>query len=213
MKSTFLILSLLLATLAPAQADVLPKAEKFSRYEPMLKHSPFAVASAVAPVVDAPAFTKDLYLANAALSSPDNTGYLTVASTSDRNLKEYLSTKEPNEHGYAVVSIQWSDRVGETKATISKDGQSGSIGFNEAVLSEVMPNTPVAPLQAFQPPERAGRPPTNLPMPLPRPMAIPTIPTPPPHIRNVIRRGGALQKAREVPRPEKTPLSDDDGNE
>jgi hypothetical protein len=186
--------------------DVLPKQEKFSRYEPMLKRSPFAVASAGAPVGAAPDFAKDLYLANAALSDTDNSAFITVASTTDRNFKEYLSTKGGID-GFSIVSIQWSDRVGETKATIAKDGQVATLSFNEAVLSQAIPGSAS---QTFQPMQRPGQPPMGVPMQLPRPMTIPSIPMPQPRTRGIIRRN-ALGDQRRIPTPR--PVQSDDSDE
>lgn len=181
MKKFSLALTLLCAGLTIAAADdVLPQPESFSRYAPMLKHSPFAVASAGA-VGAAPDFAKDLYVANAAHT--DNGDFVTIASTTDRNFKEYLHTGETTD-GFNIPSIDWSDRVGETKVTITKDGQVATLGFNEAVLNETLQGqTP----EIQRPvPGIAGRSPMNLPM--PHPMNIPTIPTPPPHTRPIIRR-------------------------
>ena len=73
--------------------------QKFSRYEPMVKHSPFAVATAGAPIPCAPDFAKDLYVANAAHSTDGD--FVTIASTTDKNFKEYLTTKETVD-GYSV---------------------------------------------------------------------------------------------------------------
>jgi hypothetical protein len=198
MKS-FLFLSLSVAALATAVADdVLPQQEKFSRYEPMLKHSPFAVATAGAPVSSTPDFAKDLYVANAART--DSGDFVTIASTTDRNFKEYLSTKESID-GYAVPNIQWSDRVGETKVTITKDGQVATLSFNEAVLSQAIQN----PVPQVIPAQRNfnGRPAVNnLPVIPPRPMQIPTIPTPPPHTRPLIPRNIQNRQRPIPPRPD-----------
>ncbi|MEO5717346.1 MAG: hypothetical protein ABIR29_02110, partial [Chthoniobacterales bacterium] len=49
--------------------DDLPTTQKFARYQPMVKRSPFAVATANAPAPSAPDFAKDLYVANAAHST------------------------------------------------------------------------------------------------------------------------------------------------
>ena len=194
MKS-FLFLSLSVAAFATAVADdVLPLQENFSRYQPMLKHSPFAVATAGAPVSSTPDFAKDLYVANAART--DAGDFVTIASTTDRNFKEYLSTKDAVD-GYSVPNIQWSDRVGETKVTITKDGQVATLSFNEAVLSQaIQSSVPQIPLARGN---FNGRPAANLPVIPPRPMTIPTIPTPPPHSRGVIRRN--IQRPTVPPRP------------
>jgi hypothetical protein len=89
-----------------------------------------------------PDFAKDLYVANAA-HSPD-ADMVTIASTSDRNFKKYLTSKQPVD-GYRIESVEWSDRVGASKATISKDGKFATLTFNEALLSQRMaPNAPPA---------------------------------------------------------------------
>lgn len=198
-------------------ADDLPEAEKFSRYEAMLKRSPFAVATAAAPIVGAPDFAKELYVANAGHS--DTGDFVTIASTTNRELKLYLSTKEAVD-GYSIPNIQWSDRVGETKVTIEKGGQVATLGFNEAVLGQPIqnqvsqisrPQPGIPNLQGVPGSPLAGRSAVNLPMPLPRPMNVPTIPTPPPHTRSLIRRN--LDGANRFPRPQQVPRSPEDDDE
>src|SRR6266436_6342249 len=90
MKSLLLLLTLPLLGLTNAARaeDDLPSTAKFARYEAMLKRSPFAVASASAPAGATPDFAKDLYVANAAHSADGD--FVTIASTTDKNLKEYL---------------------------------------------------------------------------------------------------------------------------
>src|SRR6186713_3153798 len=85
-------------------ADEIPKQAVFARYEPMMNRSPFAVATAAVPPPSTPNFAKDLYIANAA-RLPDE-GIVTLNSSTDKNMKEYLSTKGPNPHGYGVSNIE-----------------------------------------------------------------------------------------------------------
>lgn len=199
--------------------DAIPTEEKFAHYEPMLKRSPFAVATASAPA-SAPDFAKDLYVANAAHF--DDGDYVTIASTTNKDLKEYLNTKEVI-HGYSISNIQWSDRVGETKVTISKDGQFATLTFNEALLSQAIQN-PAPAIPAPQQPVRApgmpnvpglpGVPNNNIPQTnrpaVQRPMPVPRIPTPPPHTRPVIRRKGAPAQNFQQPQQPQQPISPDD---
>src|SRR6184192_4534534 len=132
--------------------DDLPKRLNFDRYKGMLDHSPFAVASAVVAPAATPNFAKDLYVANAA-KSPDG-DMVTIASSSDREFKKYLTTKNPVD-GYAIANIEWSDKVGETKVTISKDGQFATLTFNQAVLTQPLPNKPGQPAPGvIQPPQQ-----------------------------------------------------------
>ena len=117
--------------------EVLPPQFNFDRYSKMVDQSPFAIATAVAAPAATPDFAKDLYIANAA-RSPDG-DMVTLASTSDHNFKKYLTTKEPVD-GYSLANIEWSDKVGETKVTIGKDGNFATITFNQALLSQTAPN-------------------------------------------------------------------------
>ena len=117
-------------------ADVLPPQYNFDRYAKMVDQSPFAVATAVAAPAATPDFAKDLYIANAARSQDGD--LVTIASTGDHNFKKYLTTKEPMD-GYSISSIEWSDKVGQTKVTISKDGNFATLTFNQALLSQVSP--------------------------------------------------------------------------
>src|SRR5947207_11890234 len=131
-----LILVLLGATYSQAE-DALPPQYNFDRYAKMVDQSPFAVATAVAGPAATPDFAKDLYIANAARSQDGD--MVTIASTSDHNFKKYLTTKEPMD-GYSIANIEWSDKVGQTKVTISKDGNFATLTFNQALLSQASPN-------------------------------------------------------------------------
>lgn len=185
----------LAATSASAfAADDLPKRPEFARYEPMMNRSPFAVATAVAPPPVVSNFAKDLYVANAAHSP--NGDLVTVASSADKNLKLYLTTAQPVD-GYSISNIDWSERVGATKVTITKEGQFATIGFNQALVSApIAANAPMTTAPVAQPPPQvpvpqfpgtqptAGFGSTNVIKPAP----IPTLPTPPPRTRTVIQR-------------------------
>jgi hypothetical protein len=175
---------LCLTTNVWAKGD-LPSTEPFSHYAPMVKRSPFAVASAGAPVGAKPDFAKDLYVANAAHSTDGD--FVTIASTTDKNLKEYLNTKETID-GYSISNIQWSDRVGETKVTITKDGQFATLTFNEALLSQAIQNAIPPQVQPVPLPGNHNTVRNGVQPQIQRPMPVPQIPTPPPHVRPTIHR-------------------------
>jgi hypothetical protein len=121
----------------PGRADdVAPSHFNFDRYARMLDHSPFAVATAVALPEATPDFAKDLYVANAAHSSEGDMA--TIMSSSDQKFKKYLTTKEPVD-GYSIASIEWSQKAGETKVSISKDGKFATLTFNQTLLSQSAP--------------------------------------------------------------------------
>src|SRR6266487_6633095 len=167
----FVPLTLILAVLGviDSQAEeVLPPQFNFDRYSKMVDKSPFAIATAVAAPAATPDFAKDLYIANAA-RSPDG-DMVTLASTSDHNFKKYLTTREAVD-GYSIANIEWSDKVGATKVTISKDGNFATITFNQALLSQAAPNpgvasrafTPSTPIAPVVNPASASAPNTALP--------------------------------------------------
>jgi len=165
-------------------ADVLPPQYNFDRYAKMMDQSPFAIASAVAAPAATPDFAKDLYIANAARSQDGD--LVTLASTTDHNFKKYLSTKEPVD-GYSIASIEWSDKVGQTKVTISKDGNFATLTFNQALLSQALPGgVPARPLPAPA-------------MPVPNPAAVPNTHAPklppnlPPELQQLIPSRESLQ--------------------
>ena len=142
--------------------DVLPSQYNFDRYSRMMDQSPFAIASAVAAPAATPDFAKDLYIANAAKSQDGD--LVTLASTADHAFKKYLTTKESVD-GYSIASIEWSDKVGQTKVTISKDGNFATLAFNQALLSQASPGGAVAgrALPAPAMPNPAGIPNTHAP--------------------------------------------------
>lgn len=195
MKTKNLALVLLAAVpLRLLLADDLPKPYTFARYQAMLDRSPFAVATAVAAPAATPNFAKDLYVANAAHSKDGD--FVTIASSADKAFKKYLSTNAP-EDGYSITNIEWSEKVGATKVTVSKDGQTATLAFNEALLKQAVAGQPP---QVQQPTVQAQPivPPPNAVVPQQpnfqqqRPAPIPQLPTPPPRVRGVIPKNPAL---------------------
>jgi hypothetical protein len=173
MKHRIALLSILALTGAVfARADDLPMKLSFDRYKGMLEHSPFAVATAVIAPAATPSFAKDLYVSSAA-KSPDG-DMVVIGSITDKEFKKYLTTKAPAD-GYGIASIEWSDKVGETKVTISKDGQYATLTFNQAEISKPVLSKPGGPVMpSFQQPSG-----------FPRPSGLPT---PTPHVRGIIQR-------------------------
>jgi hypothetical protein len=182
MKMSILRIAILAMFVLPTiRADDIPKRFNFDRYQVMLDRSPFAVASAAAAPAVAPDFAKDLYVANAA-KSPDG-DMITIASSSDKNFKEYLTTREAVD-GYSVANIEWSDKVGATKVTISKDGKFATLTFNQALLSQPAPNTPAQPQQPQVGMQQGVANPGQSSYPKPAP--VPSLPNP--RVRGVIQR-------------------------
>lgn len=201
------LLPLVGVSLRMAAAEDIPKAFSIARYQPMMDRSPFAVATAVAAPAATPNFAKDLYVANAMHSKDGD--LVTIASTTDKNWKKYLTTNAAVD-GYSIASIDWSDKVGATKVTISKDGAFATLGFNEALLRQPGPGGQPPPpgkqpeqpapaaVQAAVPIIPGAQPPNAQPNAV-KPMPVPTLPTPPPRVRGVIPRNPAGNTA--VPPP------------
>src|SRR6266542_6661027 len=195
------ILAIAGATYSQAE-DVLPRQYNFDRYAKMVDQSPFAVATAVAAPAATPDFAKDLYIANAARSQDGD--LVTLASTADHNFKKYLSTKEPMD-GYSIAGIEWSDKVGQTKVTISQDGNFATLTFNQALLSQSGPNAGLA-AKAFAPPMPAVPNPASAPnqvsqklppgLPAEVQQLIPSRESARPHARGLIQRNPARAPMR-----------------
>ena len=206
---TFIPLLIASLPLGMLLADDTPKPFDIARYQGMLDRSPFAIATAPAAAPAAtPNFAKDLYVANAARSKDGD--LVTIASSADKNFKKYLTTTAP-EDGYSITGIEWSDKVGATKVTISKDGQTATLTFNEALLRQ-----PLASGQNVQPQQQQ---PVVQPQPIvppvntagqqqqpnvQKPMPIPSLPTPPPRVRGVIPRN-PVPNTTPYPAPVVTP--------
>jgi hypothetical protein len=202
MKTKSILLFAALASTVVAATDELPKSPSFARYEPMMNKSLFAVATAnVAPPVTPNAF-KDLYICNCARLSDESV--VTLCSSTDKNLKEYLSTRAPNKSGYSIQNIEWSEKVGQTKVTITKDGQFATLTFNQALISTPVANAPIPPQPVATPlPTTLTTQPAGTVPPVPqynqpatntntiKPAPSPSLPTPPPRVRGVIQRNPA----------------------
>jgi hypothetical protein len=193
MKTKNLAIALLASvSLQMLLADDVPKAYTFARYQGMMDRSPFAVATAVAAPAATPNFAKDLYVANAAHSKDGD--FVTIASSADKTFKKYLTTTKP-EDGYAITNIEWSEKMGATKVTISKDGQTATLAFNEALLKTTAAAGQMPPQQMQQqqiqaqsivPQPNAAVPQQPNVIQQQRPAPIPQLPTPPPRVRGVI---------------------------
>jgi hypothetical protein len=198
MKTRNLTLALLaLVAIVPLTrllGDDVPAPYTFARYQAMLDRSPFAVATAVAAPAATPNFAKDLYIANAAHSKDGD--FVTIASSADKNFKKYLSGNTPDD-GYSITNVEWSDKVGATKVTIAKDGQTATLTFNEALLKQTSvaaaPQQPQVQQPQMQQPNAVQAQPIVPPPVAPQPSfqqqrvaPVPQLPTPPPRVRGVI---------------------------
>jgi len=222
--SLALLASVVVIGALPGSADdVLPPRFNFDRYTRMVDQSPFAIATAAALPEATPDFAKDLYIANAARSPEGD--MVTLMSSSDQKFKKYLTTKESVD-GYSIAQIDWSEDMGKTKVTISKDGKFATLTFNQTLLSKAasagrpvanqMPaSVPIIPSpgagQASRARERSvpERNPKIVSAPTSKPAAeslddsasVPAVPVPPPSIALPKPRGGSHELSEEDPAP------------
>jgi hypothetical protein len=90
--------------------------------------------------------------------------------------------------GYALSNIDWSPRVGETKVTVSKDGQFATLSFNQALLSQSIARNAGMPANLNPAANLGGLATPDMPVNRIRPAPIPMLPTPPPRVRGIIPR-------------------------
>src|SRR5436309_13940536 len=202
MKTSLFIIIGIIPVTALAD-DPLPKRPDFNRYQAMLNRSPFAIATIAVPTAT-PDFAKDLYVANAAHSADGD--LVTIASATDKNFKEYLSTKGP-EHGFAISNIEWSDKMGQTRVTITKDGKYATLTFNQALLSQLAQNPNQPQTNALQPPlfpPGMPQPPQPYIKPAPIPSLPPTYQQGRPTQPGQIHQRGVIQRNPVTPAP--TPI-------
>src|SRR5438045_7846110 len=212
MRTRLLIVVHLIALIRLAH-DPLPKRPEFNRYQAILTRSPFAIATVAVPSAT-PNFAQDWFVANAARSADG--GFVTIASATDKNLKEYLSTKGENEHGFAIGDIQWSDQIGQTKVTITKEGKYATLAFNQALLSQALqnPNQPLTnPLQPQPPLFQPGMPPQPYIKPAPIPSLPPTYQQGRPTQPGQIHQRGVIQRNPVTPAPTPIVPPPDDSDE
>jgi hypothetical protein len=104
--SRITLTTVLLGTATAIATDVGPKRTDFSRYQAMLDHSPFAVATAATLPAATPSFApNDLYIADV-VHSPEG-DRITLRSVSDKNFEEVVSTRGPNKHGYSIKDFKF----------------------------------------------------------------------------------------------------------
>jgi hypothetical protein len=118
-----------------AAQDILPAALPSARYDKMIEASPFALATKTeAPVDKGPGPFVHLTVATIAqLKDPDGKtrDIVTFKSRADSSTFT-LEGNEPNKEGFQIAGIEWSDRVGETKVTLKKGTEFGTVEFDKA---------------------------------------------------------------------------------
>jgi hypothetical protein len=139
-----------------ATTQDIPSAFPASRYEPLIKSLPFALATPVAAVA-APGFAANMYLTGVAKIGSQN--FVTIA-TRDQPPAHFSLTPGETADGISLVSVEWSEAVGKSKATIKKGTEFATLEFDQATMlkpplitpqPQQMPQRPVISPRANQP--------------------------------------------------------------
>ena len=156
---------------AEKSADI-PAGFPPDRYEQLVKKSPFALATAVVPVVATPGFAANLYVTG--IAKIGGSDFVSISSR-DQQSKFSLMAGETGKDDISVVSIDWSDQVGKSKVTVKKGNEFAVLEFDQALLQGPIQASPQVPM----PMPVAGQP--GMPQPGgPRRIILPNQPAPAP---------------------------------
>ena len=154
-----------------AAAIHLPAAEPIARYQAIIDHSPFALATQSAPpppAADAAGFAKDLVLTGVVRLAAGE--YVTISSR-DQSQRFGLS-RQDTYNGISIANVAWADGIGKTKVTLKRGSEYGVIGFDEALLRTGAAGMPLGGTPASGDPAAGGLS-NNTPISLPAGMVPP----------------------------------------
>jgi hypothetical protein len=126
------LLSTLAAIAAMAEsAQPLPTPFPEARYQMMSARSPFAVATAAAPVPAAtPGFAAQLYVDGVAHAG--NVDYVAIKSRDPDNHKVlFVEVGKTTDDGLRVERVRWSNQMGKSTVDVSKDGEKATLLFDQ----------------------------------------------------------------------------------
>ncbi len=128
---------------ATTAANDLPAAMPLSRYDALMKKSPFALATPAGATAAASTagFTANLYVSGVA--KIDGRDFVTIRSK-DGQTHFSLMPGELGPDGIVITSVDWSDEVGKSKVTLKKGQETGVAEFDQAVLQAPPPPAAVA---------------------------------------------------------------------
>jgi len=131
--------AVLLAVPVRAADKPTPEAHPAARYSPMAEKSPFALATAAAPVAEPQAsFAANWYVHG--IARIGDTDFVTIKSRDASQIFSLIG-REP-QNGVSVASIEWSETIGKSKVILQKGTETAKLEFNEADLRGPAPSTP-----------------------------------------------------------------------
>ncbi len=134
MRTAILILAAsVAAATAPGGESPIPTAPPAERYARMSQHSPFALATAAAPVAPPQAsFATNWFVTG--IGRLNNIDFVSIQAR-DLSTQFSLIGHEPNrQNEVSLVEVQWSEFIGKSTVTLRKGSEVARLEFNEAVV-------------------------------------------------------------------------------
>ncbi len=171
---------------ALAAGPTIPQRQPAEAYQKMTEDWPFVLATPpVAMVKPVDGWWTNYYVGGIGKNIVNGKEEIFVAIKSkDGQASFSLYGNEPNADGIAVVGIEWSEKVGESRVTLKKGDEPATIKFDETALQTAagqpntqlrpgMPNMPGMKQPMIRPPGAAVPRPTNIPQAVPQAVPVP----------------------------------------
>jgi len=113
-----------------------------TRYEKMIRKSPFAPATAAPSAAPTPSFAANLYVSG--LAKIGDRDFVSISSR-DQTSKFSLFAGETNSQDIQLVSVQWADAVGKSKVTVKKGTEFGVLEYDQALIQKAAQAIPTVP--------------------------------------------------------------------
>lgn len=182
----------LLAVPVWAADQPMPEAHPAGRYSTMVEKSPFALATAAAPVAEPQAsFAANWYVHG--IARVGDTDFVTIKSRDATQIFSLIG-REP-QNGVSVASIEWSETIGKSKVILQKGTETAKLEFNEAELRGPAPGTNPPNVAATKPgqPSVPNNPGVVVTPPGSNNAPRPGFPSRPPYPGGMPQQGGTMQ--------------------
>lgn len=141
------ILGTLLVTASAADDSIAPQRLPSTRYAKLRTELPFSVATAAEkPEEPTVSWAQNLYLGSVARSSLGGTDqdWVIVKDRTQPGVLIVLDGYEPNNDGYQLVKLEYSDDPKKTRASIKKGGEFATLEPDQAAYTSSAPVPPPA---------------------------------------------------------------------
>ena len=139
-----------------------------TRYEKMVRKSPFAPATAAPTTAPTPGFAANLYVTG--MAKMGDRDFVSIASR-DQSTRFSLFTGDTNSQDIQLVSVQWSDAIGKSKVTVKKGNEFGVLEYDQALIQKAAAMQPPPPIPGAPQIPGLAQPPRPVVIPRPNPAA------------------------------------------